>query len=247
MNILVTAGNTIVPIDRVRVITNVFTGRTGTAIALQAQARGHAVTLLTSHPDLADAQAEPGKMSPSALAIQSFRKFDELETLLKDAVLSNLFDAIIHCAAVSDHRVAGVYGLAAGTRFNLESGAWDSKAGPPGLVSRSAGKVKSDDAELWLRLVPTPKLVDRFRSEWGFRGVLVKFKLEVGLTENQLRESAEISRLQSDANLMVANVLEGVSDWALLGPIAGRYDRVKRRQLPERLLAAVEKIGEGHA
>ena len=34
MNILVTAGNTIVPIDRVRCITNVFTGRTGTAIAL---------------------------------------------------------------------------------------------------------------------------------------------------------------------------------------------------------------------
>jgi phosphopantothenoylcysteine synthetase/decarboxylase len=247
MNILVTAGNTIVPIDRVRVITNVFSGRTGTAIALEAQARGHAVTLLTSHPDIAHGQAETGKMSPSALAIQSFRTFDELQTLLKDAVQSNLFDAIIHCAAVSDHRVAGVYAPAGGTRFNRETSAWDSKAGPPGLVSRLAGKVKSDDSELWLRLVPTPKLVDRFRSEWGYRGVLVKFKLEVGLTEDQLRETAETSRLQSDANLMVANVLEGVSDWAILGPIAGRYDRVKRRELPERLLSAVEKIGEGHA
>jgi phosphopantothenate---cysteine ligase (CTP) len=247
MNILVTAGNTIVPIDRVRVITNVFTGRTGTTIALHARARGHAVTLLTSHPELVDAQAEPGKMLPGGLSTERFRTFDELEMLLKDAVTSNLFDAAIHCAAVSDHRVEGVYAPAPGTRFDLETRAWDAIAGRPNLVPRSAGKVKSDDKELWLRLVPTPKLIDRFRSEWGFRGVLVKFKLEVGLTENQLRESAESSRLQSDANLMVANVLEGVSDWAIVGPIAGRYERVSRRQLPERLLAAVEKIGEGHA
>ena len=30
MNLLVTAGNTLVPVDRVRCITNIFTGRTGT-------------------------------------------------------------------------------------------------------------------------------------------------------------------------------------------------------------------------
>src|SRR5438034_5962598 len=46
MRILVTAGNTLVPIDRVRCITNIFTGRTGARIALHAQERGHDVTLL---------------------------------------------------------------------------------------------------------------------------------------------------------------------------------------------------------
>ena len=39
MNLLVTAGNTQVAIDRVRCITNIFTGRTGTAIALEAYRR----------------------------------------------------------------------------------------------------------------------------------------------------------------------------------------------------------------
>ena len=50
MNVLVTAGNTQTPIDRVRCITNIFTGRTGARIAVEAHRRGHAVTLVTSHP-----------------------------------------------------------------------------------------------------------------------------------------------------------------------------------------------------
>ena len=50
MKILVTAGNTQTPVDRVRCITNVFSGRTGARIALAAHDRGHAVTLLTSQP-----------------------------------------------------------------------------------------------------------------------------------------------------------------------------------------------------
>jgi phosphopantothenate---cysteine ligase (CTP) len=47
MNLLVTAGNTQTPIDRVRCITNIFTGRTGAQVALEAHRRGHAVTHLT--------------------------------------------------------------------------------------------------------------------------------------------------------------------------------------------------------
>ena len=52
---------------------------------------------------------------------------------------------------------------------------------------------------------------------------------------------AEKSRLQSQADLMVANTLEGADAWAYLGPIAGRYQRITRAELPERLLAALAK------
>ena len=55
MKILVTAGNTQTPVDEVRCITNVFTGRTGGQIAARAFDRGHAVALLTSHPEVLDA------------------------------------------------------------------------------------------------------------------------------------------------------------------------------------------------
>ena len=58
------------------------------------------------------------------------------------------------------------------------------------LMDVSAGKVKSHHPELWLRLTPTPKLADLVRTAWGFRGAFVKFKLEVGATDDQLREVA---------------------------------------------------------
>jgi hypothetical protein len=113
-------------------------------------------------------------------------------------------------------------------------------------VDRSADKVKSDEPELWLRLIRTPKLVDAIRSAWGFRGILVKFKLEVGLSDERLLDIAERSRQQSAADLMVANTLEGTASWAFLGPLAGKYDRVERPQLPSRLLDEVERLHREH-
>src|SRR5207244_1980709 len=101
---------------------------------------------------------------------------------------------------------------------------------------------KSEEPELWLRLHRAPKLVDRIRSGWGFRGVLVKFKLEVGTPEAELLEIAERSRRQSDANLMVANTLEGADSWAFIGPLEGRYERIERAALPSRLLDEVERL-----
>ena len=84
------------------------------------------------------------------------------------------------------------------------------------------------------------------RSEWKFGGVLVKFKLEVCVSDERLLEVAEESRRQSRADLMVANTLEGYADWALLGPIAGRYERVDRPgDLADNLLDAIAVIHEG--
>jgi phosphopantothenoylcysteine synthetase/decarboxylase len=133
-----------------------------------------------------------------------------------------------------------VYAPAPGTRFRPEDGRWEGEGGP-GLVDRAAGKVKSDETELWLRLVRAPKLVDSVRRDWGFRGALVKFKLEVGRSDDELLEIAERSRQQSAADLMVANTLEGAPFYAFLGPVDGGYQRVSRRELPARLLDALER------
>src|SRR5260370_39048196 len=88
-------------------------------------------------------------------------------------------DAIIHCAAVSDYLSAGIYAPGPGTRFSALRSSWESESGPPALLDRAAGKVKSDEPELWLRLIRAPKLIDRIRLDWPFRGIFVKFKLEV--------------------------------------------------------------------
>lgn len=242
MHVLVTAGNTQTPIDQVRCLTNIFTGRTGTRIALQAHQRGHSVHLLTSHPQVVRELAPEGLSRCGDWTVSTFRTFDELDDLMARNIRDASPDAVIHCAAVSDYHAVGVYAPAPGTYFALGDLSWCSQTGSPHLQDRAAKKVRSDEPELWLRLVRAPKLVDRIRSAWGFRGVLVKFKLEVGIAEEQLLAAGERSRRQSAADLMVANTLEGLAAWALLGPVAGAYQRVSRDELPERLLVQVERL-----
>ncbi len=235
MRFLVTAGNTQTLIDKVRCITNIFSGRTGGQIAVAAHGRGHAITLLTSHPETLSFPAP----SPT-WRIEPYRTFEEFASLLEREVLQGAYDVVVHAAAVSDFQSSGVYVPAPGTTFETDSLTWKADAGTPKLADVAAGKVKSKHAELWLRLTPAPKLVDRFRSAWGFRGTLVKFKLEVGLTEPQLLAVAEESRQQSRADWMVANTLEGMHDLAFVGPVAGKYERIERSKLAGRLLDLIE-------
>jgi len=213
MNILVTAGNTQTPLDRVRCITNIFSGRTGTGIALRAAELGHSVTLLTSHPELAGDR--------TGLRVHSYRTFNDLETLMAREIASGSYAAIIHAAAVNDYLLVGTF-----TRRGEE------------FVDVSAAKVKGNHEELWLQMRPAPKLVDQVRGEWRFTGKLVKFKLEVNATDAELLDIAEKSRVHSGADLMVANTLEGMGEWAFIG--AGDYRRVSRAELADAILKALD-------
>src|SRR5262249_39667440 len=109
MNILITAGNTQVPIDRVRAITNVFTGRTGARIALRAHERGHCVTLLTSHPESIVDPSGDQSLPSERWIVGTYQTFDDLEKLMGVEIRDRGYDAVIHSAAVSDFRAAGVY------------------------------------------------------------------------------------------------------------------------------------------
>lgn len=228
MNILVTAGNTQTPVDDVRCITNIFTGRTGGNIAVRAFERGHRVTLLTSHPAVVDAIPTTRPRTAPDWRVRPYRTFDDLERLMAEEVTGGGYGAIVHAAAVSDYRVAGA--------FTFANGAFEDV---------SAGKVKSSHPELWLKLTPTPKLVDRVRSAWGFAGVLVKFKLEVGLTESELLDVAERARVHSGADLISANTLEGMHEWALVGAGPHGYTRVTRAELADHLLDRVAALRPG--
>ncbi|VTR92178.1 Phosphopantothenoylcysteine synthase/decarboxylase OS=Lentisphaera araneosa HTCC2155 GN=LNTAR_19847 PE=4 SV=1: DFP [Gemmata massiliana] len=225
MNILVTAGNTQTPVDRVRCITNIFSGRTGAQVASSAFERGHTVTLLTSHPEVLDEITSTRERVAPQWGVRAYRTFDDLDALMRAEITTGGYDAIVHAAAVSDYHVAGV--------FTHRDGQFEDA---------TAGKVKSSYPELWLKLTPAPKLVDKVRAEWGFTGKLVKFKLEVGVSAAELEEIAERSRVHSRADLMVANTLEGMRDWALIGAGPGGYRHIARAELAARLLTAVEAL-----
>ncbi|MGV3723709.1 MAG: phosphopantothenoylcysteine decarboxylase [Actinomycetota bacterium] len=130
----------------------------------------------------------PGTVQPvttAGLRVARFVTFDELHRQVREHVGSRAYDAVIHAAAVSDYRVK----------------------------SEEAGKIPSGEAELTLRLAPTPKIVDEIRGlDPGV--TLVKFKLEVGRSEAELLEIARRSGERSDADFVVANDLERITGGA---------------------------------
>jgi len=96
-NILITAGPTWVPIDKVRVITNIFGGNLGALIAEYASWLGAKTTLL-----LGPSRVELPK-STKNFKIVRYKYFDDLLNLLKREVASKKYDVVIHSAAVSDY------------------------------------------------------------------------------------------------------------------------------------------------
>lgn len=96
--ILITAGPTWVPIDRVRVISNIATGETGILLAKEAAKKGAKVTLVLG--PVGEVKIKTGKL----IKVIRFRFFDELKKIIIRELKSHDYDAVIHSAAVSDYR-----------------------------------------------------------------------------------------------------------------------------------------------
>jgi phosphopantothenoylcysteine synthetase/decarboxylase len=235
MNFLVTAGGTHAPVDKSRSVASVTPTKIGPILARTAAARGHKVTLLTSDPDGAGEGGE-------AVSIVSFRTFDDVATQLQQLVKAGGFDALCHAAAVGDYLSAGVYTAETGTSFNARTRQWEHRGPAATLLEHKPGRAAATEPEVWIRMVRAPKLIDRVRPQWGFSGLVVKFKTDTGLGDHELVESAEKSRLKSSADLIVVNTWEAANLWAFIGPVEGRYDRVPRREVPERIVLTLEHL-----
>lgn len=93
MKILITAGPTWVRIDEVRILTSIFTGKTGLYLAQEFIKRGHKVTLLGNLRQEARGRV---KLIP-------FTYFDDFKKRICQELKRNRYDVIIHSAAVSDY------------------------------------------------------------------------------------------------------------------------------------------------
>lgn len=147
--ILITGGGTREPIDSVRYIGNMSSGRTAARLADELTAAGHRVTWLGARDAVQPALAD---------RIDFFSSFNELESRLKHQLGRGEYDVVIHVAAVSDFSVA-----------SLESDG--------GGMSSTGGKLSSD-TDLVLRLKRNPKLLNRLREWSGNPGLkVIGFKL----------------------------------------------------------------------
>jgi phosphopantothenoylcysteine synthetase/decarboxylase len=229
---LVTAGNTREMIDRVRDWGNIFTGNTGYAIARALGELGEVDLLTSNRNHVARASAETG----GHVRASAFTSHGELKGALATLLARGRYDAIFMTAAVADYRPAGVYEV-------VERIAGDGGTETWRVRNVSAPKVKSHHGQIVVRGEPTEKLVDLFRKTWGYKGLLFKFKLEVGIGREELLRIGRASRVASGANYLVANTLEMVE-----GENAGAFliseggeEFVPRGELPARLAELVRK------
>jgi len=93
--ILITAGSTWVPIDKVRVIGNIASGETGFILAGKFKKLGAKVTLLLG----------PGYFygDQTGIKIIRFQYFAQLARLLADELKKGKYTAVIHAAAAADY------------------------------------------------------------------------------------------------------------------------------------------------
>src|SRR6266702_4466704 len=97
--ILITAGNTREPIDRVRDWGNIFTGNTGYAIARAMTALGE-VDLLTSN------RAHVAQAAQDHIRASAFTSHADLKAALAALLAHQKYDAIFMTAAVADYTPA---------------------------------------------------------------------------------------------------------------------------------------------
>ncbi|MFM7539363.1 MAG: phosphopantothenoylcysteine decarboxylase [Planctomycetota bacterium] len=214
MKILITSGPVDVSIDSVRRISNSASGKTGNDLAVAFSRRGHQGFLLTSRPP---------NIKIDSWIIQEYHEYHELHHSIANLLLTDRFDAIIMSAAVSDYLFDG-YSAHIDDEF-----------------SKFEPKIPGHLPEIFLRLKAAPRLVEMIRTDWKFSGYLVIFKLECGISVDELFKRAERLRRKSGADLVVANMAESSSREAWYG--AGdksMFIHVCRENLAETLANAVE-------
>jgi len=185
--ILISAGGTREPIDSVRYIGNMSSGRTASALADELTVAGHRVTWLGARDAI----------QPTLVKrLELYSSFSDLEMQLKVLLGSGEYDVVVHAAAVSDFSVAGV---------ETDEG---------GTLSTDGGKLSSN-SDLVLHLKRNPKLLDQLK-DWSGNSALQIIGFKLTDTEDIPQQLAAIRKQldNSGVDAVVHNDLSDISETA---------------------------------
>jgi len=150
-NILVTYGGTSESLDGVRTITNISTGRTGSAIAEHLTLKGYKVTVLRSRSSI---------IAKHKSDETTYTTFDEYKNEILRMLSEKHFDSVIHLAALSDY-----------TPYEIE---YDDNVNQLPMKS----KLKSNVDKIKVVLKRNPKIISQLYSASKNKGIIViGFKL----------------------------------------------------------------------
>ena len=229
-HILVTAGPTREKIDKVRDWGNIFSGKTGLDLALAFLRIGN-VTLLTSNQQHAS-EYDGYSGAAGMLGIETFSTHAHLHALLEERIADPIH-VVAMTAAVADYKPTASYKILHRSTTPGAEGGTETWI----VQNVSAPKVKSTHHEIAVTATATEKIIDKFRTQWNYRNLLIKFKLEVDITEDELIKVASASRLTSSADLIVANTLAMTQPES--GTPSGAYliDNTTAKRIPRAILA----------
>lgn len=210
MKILITSGGTKTPIDLVRHIDNMSSGTFGSKIAEEALLNGHEVIFIkrvaSKSPfmfsyDLAKSYWETNieksvegfynHISKLTLMIDLLKSYRQVEftdynsyvDILKKEILKHKPDVVVLAAAVSDY----------------------------GVVNFMDGKIRTS-GDMSIELTPLPKVISKIKTEWGYTGKLIGFKLLVNSSYDELTQAATKSLHNNNCDLVIANDLRDIKN-----------------------------------
>jgi phosphopantothenoylcysteine synthetase/decarboxylase len=202
LNILVTGGGTVAPIDDVRAITNTSTGRFAAAITEAALRRGAKVCHLHT----------PRAILPFEVAARFDPHVRTSRELIRLWELKSDLDRLrprLHLIPLREGTVSEYHGV---LYANLFTQSFDavflamavSDYAPEPII----GKLNSDSDELVIRCKRVPKVIQSVR-QWAAPGTyLVGFKLSSGASESELIARAAEANEVNRTDLTVANDLQ---------------------------------------
>ena len=184
VKVLITAGGTQEPIDTVRTITNLSSGRTGISLAEYLSQMGFDVTLLQAH----------GTAKAEHVAHRDyFTSFISLDEKMRHYLSTENFSHVIHAAAVSDYSVDHI-------EVNGQS-----------YRPLEVKKVSSDAESMNVVLKRNPKIVDHLKEYSRNKDLtVVAFKLTSHATPEQKIAAVNKLFMASHADYVVHNDLTDI-------------------------------------
>ena len=175
-NILVTSGGTQEYIDDFRILTNISTGKLGCMTATKLADAGAKVFYVCSKSSIQPSPLVKGRLEITVIKTVN----DALETI-KKIMTEEKIDAVVHAMAVSD--------------FTFKK---DKDI-----------KLKSTDPKAFIdymskTIAVNPKIISMIK-QWNPETILIGFKFEIGLTNNELVSLAQTSIKNNGCDLVIAN------------------------------------------
>ncbi|MGY3766238.1 phosphopantothenoylcysteine decarboxylase domain-containing protein [Vagococcus vulneris] len=241
MNILITAGGTSEKIDDVRHLTNHATGRLGQKIADALQHDD-----LSIHYVYGPQAVLPKPTGEADIFFYPIQSVTDLYQTMKKILTEKKIDYVIHSMAVSDYQLSHLANeeiLANTVAEHLTEKKWESKDELSAIIKQTlknkhffpksqAKKIDSAGEELILFLDKAPKVIHSIKK-WQPETILIGFKLLVGVSEKELYDAAQASIKKNQADYILANDLESITDQQHTGLLinsSGIIDRFSTKQ-----------------